>query len=118
MSQPLSASHCLVYLRIPQLNLTSGFGSISRFSTPLCYVFTCINCYFLCVKLCAYLQGVGSANTASLYIIVCATWQGNTMEQIQHLYGGQDNQSVASSSRIPADYGDLEDQLCAALDRI
>ena len=40
------------------------------------------------------------------------------MEQIQHLYGGQDNQSVASSSRIPADYGDLEDQLRAALDRI
>ena len=40
------------------------------------------------------------------------------MEQIQHLYGGQDNQSVASSSRIPADYGDLEDQLRAALDCI
>ena len=76
MSQPLSASHCLVYMRIPQLNLTSGFGSISRFSTPLCYVFTGINCYFLCVKLCAYLQGVGSANAASSYIIVCATWQG------------------------------------------
>ena len=40
------------------------------------------------------------------------------MEQIQRLYGGQDNQSVASSSRIPADYRDLEDQLRAALDRI
>ena len=118
MSQLLSASHCLVYLRIPQLNLTSGFGSISRFSTPSCYAFADINCYFLCVKLCAYLQGVGFANTASVYIAVFATWQFITMEQIQHLYGGQDNQSVASSSRIPADYGDLEDQLRAALDCI
>ena len=40
------------------------------------------------------------------------------MEQIQHLYGGQDNWSVGSSSRIPADYEDLEDQLHDALDRI
>ena len=70
MSQPLSASHCLVYLRIPQLNLTSGFGSISLLSTPLCYIFTCINCYFAWVKLNAYLQGLGSLNAASLYIAV------------------------------------------------
>ena len=70
------------------------------------------------MKLCTYLQGVSSANAASLYIVVCATWQVNTMEQIQHLYGGQDNHSVASSSRIPVDYGDLEDQLSAALDCI
>ena len=40
------------------------------------------------------------------------------MEQIQNLYGGQDNYTVASSSRIPENYGDLEDQLHAALDRI
>ena len=40
------------------------------------------------------------------------------MEQIQNLYGGQDNQLVASSSRIPSNYGDLEDLLRAALDCI
>ena len=90
-------------------NLTSGFGGISLLCTPLCYVLVCINYYFAWVKLCAYLQGVGSVNTASLYIAVFATWQLITMEQIQNLYGDQDNHSVASSSRIPADYRDLED---------
>ena len=78
----------------------------------------CINCYFAWVKLCAYLQGIGSVNAASLYIAVCATLQSNTMEQIQNLYGGQDNKSVASSSQIPANCGDLEDQLRAALNYI
>ena len=40
------------------------------------------------------------------------------MEQIQTLYGDQDNKSVALSSRICASYGDLEDELCAALNHI
>ena len=61
------------------------------------------------MKLCAYLQGVGSVNAASLYIAVFATWQPITMEKIRNLYGGQDNQFVALSSRIPVDYGNLED---------
>ena len=68
-----------------------------------------VHLLLLCLGGVAYLQGVGSVNAASLYIVVFATWQLITMEQIQNLYGGQDNKTVASSTRIPAEYGDLED---------
>ena len=40
------------------------------------------------------------------------------MDQIQTLYGGQDNQSIALSSRICTAYEDLEDKLRAVIDRI
>ena len=91
MSQPLSASHCLVYLRIPQHNLTSGFGSISSlysfvFRFGLSYLLLSLRevvCLSTRRRLCK----------RSFFItrILGHLSRENTMEQIQHLYGGQDN---------------------------
>ena len=66
----------------------------------------------------AYLQSVGFSIQLLYTLTNIATWQVNPMEQIQTLYGGQDDQSAALLSRICADYGDLEDLLRFILNHI
>ena len=117
-----SASYCLLAITLctciflDPLHLVSDVKSHLYFI--LCSASVLFTCYFgLVVVLCLSTR-YRHLNTTSVYCATFATWQFNTMEQIQTLYGGQDSQSVALCSRIHADYGDLEGYLRAALDCI
>ena len=75
----------------------------------------CITCYFALVKLCAYLQGIGLL-TQPLYTSQIvppgsfSPWNRSRLCMVARTIS-----LLASSSRIHAYYGDLKDQLYAAL---